>query len=418
MSKRNINIVKSMSIYTFSNVLNAAVPFILLFPLTHYLSKEDYGILSNFNVMSYLMVPLVGINLMSSVQIQYLKEEIDDKNYISSGLRLSLILTLFFSAILFFLGTFLEGLVGIPRVFLYFVGVYALFNVIIEILLSVWRMEDAAINYGIFRISRTIVEVSLVALFVIGFGMKFEGSIFAMFIAYGVGCVAALFILMKKNLLFGSFSKTYLKHAVNYGIPLIPHTLSGVVIMYSDKLIITYYHGIGENGIYSVGFMIGQVIGLLQNSFNQAWVPWAFQKLKAGKEEDKKRMVKITYLYIAGILLAVSALWLVTPIIYSLLGKSFGAGMDMVLWVSMGFAFNGMYKMVSVYIFYLEKTMIIAMMSFGVAIVNIILNFAFIPQYGMQGAALATMTAMGLQFLVTWLISSRLMKMPWFWQAK
>lgn len=407
-----------MSIYTFTNVLNAAVPFLLLFPLTHYLSKEDYGILSNFGVMTNLMVPLVGINLMSSVQIQYLKDEINDKNYISSGLRLSVILTLIFSAVLFFLGTFLEELVGIPRIFLYFIGVYALFNVIIEILLAVWRMEDAAINYGIFRISRTLVEVGLVAFFVIGCGMKFDGSIFAMFIAYALGCVVALLILMNKKLLFGSFNKTYMRHAIRYGVPLIPHTLSGVVIMYSDKLIITYYHGIGENGIYSVGFLIGQIIGLVQNSFNQAWVPWVFQKLKAGKENDKRRMVKITYLYFGGILLAVVALWLITPIIYNLLGKSFGAGMDMVLWVAMGFAFNGMYKMVSVYLFYLEKTMIIAFMSFGVAITNILLNFAFIPKYGMQGAAVATMIAMCLQFIVTWWISSRLIKMPWFWQTK
>ena len=100
--------------------------------------------------------------------------------------------------------------------------------------------------------------------------------------------------------------------------------------------------------------------------------------------------------------------------IYSLLGKAFGAGMDLVLWVALGFAFNGMYKMVSVYIFYLEKTMIIALMSFGVAIVNIILNFVLIPDYGMLGAAWATMAAMALQFIVTWMISARLMKMPWF----
>ena len=418
MSKGNFNIVKSMSIYTFSNVLNAAIPFLLLFLLTHELSDVDYGILSNFNVMTNLMVPLVGINLMASVQVQYLKDEIDNKSYISSGLRLAILLTLIFSGILFFLGTFLEDLVAVPRIFLYFIAVYALFNVVVEVLLAIWRMEDAAINYGIFRIGRTLIEVSLITILVVGFEMKFDGSILAMFIAYTVGCIVALVILMKKNLLFGAFNKSYLKHAVKYGVPLIPHTLSGVVILYSDKLIVTYYHGVGENGIYSVGFMIGQLIGLLQNSFNQAWVPWVFQKLKAGKEADKRRMVKITYLYIIGILVAVASLWLIAPIIYSLLGEKFGAGVDIVLWVALGFAFNGMYKMVSVYIFYAEKTMIIAFMSFGVAIVNNILNFALIPNYGMQGAAIATMMAMALQFIATWWISSRLLKMPWFGKLK
>ncbi len=159
--------------------------------------------------------------------------------------------------------------------------------------------------------------------------------------------------------------------------------------------------------------MVGQIIGLLQTSFNQAWVPWVFQKLKVGKQEDKLRMVKITYLYILGILIAVFFLWLVMPVIYMFFGKAFQAGMDLVLWIALGFAFNGMYKMVSVYIFYLEKTMIIAFTSFGVAIMNVALNFVFIPEHGPQGAAVATMLSMGAQFLVTWFITSRLIKMPW-----
>lgn len=408
-----------MGIYTISNVLNAAIPFLLLPVLTHYLDTSDYGVLSNFNAIANLMVPLVGINLMASVQVQYIKDEVDNQNYLSTGLRLALVLTAVFSGILFLFGGYIENLIQVPKFFLYFIAVYALFNVVIEVLLAIWRMEDAAINYGIFRVTRTAIEISLVLLLVIGFGMNFEGSIYGMIAAYGLGCLVALFILMNKKLLFGTYDRSYLNHAVKYGVPLIPHTLSGVIMMYSDKLIITYYHGQSENGIYTVGFMIGQAIGLLQNSFNQAWVPWVFQKLKAGKENDKKRMVKITYLYVVGILLVVLLLWLMLPFIFKyFIGEKFGEGMQLVIWVALGFAFNGMYKMVSVYIFYLEKTMIIAFTSFGVAIVNIILNFVLIPKYGLQGAAVATMSAMGLQFIVTWVISAQLMDMPWFWKRK
>lgn len=417
--KRNINIVKSMGIYTISNVLNAAIPFLLLPVLTRYLDPSDYGVLSNFNAIANFMVPLVGINLMASVQVQYIKEEVDNQSYMSTGLRLALTLTLLFSIALLFLGGTLEEFIKVPKFFLYFIALYALFNVIIEVLLAIWRMEDAAINYGIFRIVRTLIELSFVLFFVIGLEMNFEGSIYGMMAAYGLGSVVALVLLMRKNLLFGSFSMDFLRHAVKFGVPLIPHTLSGVIIMYSDKLIITYYHGQADNGIYTVGFMIGQAIGLLQNSFNQAWVPWAFQKLKGGSENDKSRMVKITYYYLIGILLLVFFLWLMLPIIYTyFIGDRFSEGMQLVLWIALGFAFNGMYKMVSVYIYYLEKTFIIAMTSFGVAIVNVILNFMFIPKYGLQGAAVATMIAMGLQFIVTWGVSSRLIDMPWFWKRK
>lgn len=147
--KRNINIVKSMGIYTISNVLNAAIPFLLLPVLTRYLDPSDYGVLSNFNAIANFMVPLVGINLMASVQVQYIKEEVDNQSYMSTGLRLALTLTLLFSIALLFLGGTLEEFIKVPKFFLYFIALYALFNVIIEVLLAIWRMEDAAINYGI-----------------------------------------------------------------------------------------------------------------------------------------------------------------------------------------------------------------------------------------------------------------------------
>ena len=413
MAKGRFNIIRSLGIYTLSNILNAAIPFLLLPILTNYLSPSDYGVLSNFGALVNIMIPLVGINLMASVQVQYLKDEVDNQSYLSSGFRLALGLTLLFSVILLFSANILADLIGVPPEFLYVVAIYALFNTVVEVLLAIWRMEDKAFNYGLFRIGRTMLELSLVLVFVVGFGLSFEGSIYGMIIAYASACIVALIILRNKKLLFGSFSTDYLKHAISYGVPLIPHTLSGVAIMYSDKLILTHYHGLAANGIYTVGFLVGQIIGLLQNSFNQAWVPWVFQKLKAGNSQDKIRMVKMTYIYIIGILILVFLLWLMMPFIYTFFNKEYAGGMKLVLWIALGFAFNGMYKMVSVYLFYLEKTMIIAYVSIGAAALNVVLNFVMIPEYGADGAAWATTSAFATQFVITWLISAKLMKMPW-----
>jgi len=151
----------------------------------------------------------------------------------------------------------------------------------------------------------------------------------------------------------------------------------------------------------------------LQNSFNQAWVPWVFQKLKNGDQADKVKMVKLTYVYIVAILVAVVLLWLVLPWIYMLFGKDFQQGREMVLWVALGFAFNGMYKMVSVYIFYLEKTGLIALNTVLAALLNVTLSFSLIPAYGAMGAAYAQLISMFVLFVGTWLISARLMNMPW-----
>jgi O-antigen/teichoic acid export membrane protein len=413
-----MNILKSklaasLGIYTLANVLNAAIPFLLLPILTDYLSTEDYGILSNFNGIITVAVPFVGINFMAAVSLQYIKPEIDKAKYISTGLWILGSLTIFFSVILSLFTGYIEEKTGVPAKYIHLIGVYALFSNLMEVILAIWRMENKAVKYGIFRIGRTIVELSIALVLIVLYSWPFEGSIYAMYISYGLAAVLTIFMLWRKQLIVFSFSKAYSRHIFRYGIPLIPHALSGAIMMYSDKLIITEYVGLSAAGIYSVGFLVGQIVGLFQNSFNQAWVPWAFQQLQENKPEMKLKMVKMTYLYFIGIILFTLALWLITPLVFYFIGKDFKAGMDLVLWVALGFAFNGMYKMVSVYLFYAEKTMQIAWLSIGAAILNILLNLWWIPYWGVIGASLATMLTLFIQFVCTWILSASLIQMPW-----
>ena len=73
----------------------------------------------------------------------------------------------------------------------------------------------------------------------------------------------------------------------------------------------------------------------------------------------------------------------------------------------MGYAFNGMYKMVGVYIFYAQKTSYLALTTFFAAIVNIIISYYLIKANGAIGAAQATTIAFLLVFLFDWILSNK-----------
>ena len=79
------HLVKNIGIYTLSNVLNASIPFALLPILTNYLSVSDYGIITNYNALINLLIPFVGVNLMSSLQIVFVKRKEDIGSYIFAG---------------------------------------------------------------------------------------------------------------------------------------------------------------------------------------------------------------------------------------------------------------------------------------------------------------------------------------------
>lgn len=402
-----------MGIYTIANLLNSAIPFLLLPVLTRYLSTEGYGVLTNFNSLIGLLIPFVSMNLMASLQVIYVKKHQQIGAYVSTGMFVMLGLTLVFTLVFLGFSKPLAKLTGVPTSFVIFAALYATYQNVVEVLLSVWRMEDRAIAFGVFRILRTCVELGIALILIIVFGRSFDGSIHALSYSYGIGALVALGILYKGGYLKWTFEKEHARHLFAYGAPLIPHVLGSVVVMYSDKLAITQYQGLSSNGIYSAGFMVGQAIGLLQNSFNQAWVPYVFNGLKSGEERTKRTIVKWTYIYIIGILAITVLFYLCTPLIFYFLGKDFQDGLSLVLWIALGFAFNGMYKMVGVYFFYAEKTQFIAGISIFTAIVNAFLVIWAVPRYGYTGAAISTMTAFFIQFVLTWIWSTRVIKMPW-----
>lgn len=405
---------QSFGLYTLSNVINSGIPFLLLPLLTNYLAPEEYGKLTNFNSLLTLLIPITSINFMTALQVVYVKDKAIFPSYVSTGMLTMLIMSTLVSFLLFIFSDSISALIQVPKSFVIFTGIYCFYQNVFEVILSIWRMDDRVKAYGVFRIGRTVVELSITLILVIGYRMDFEGSINGLNYSYGLFSLISIFILWKDGLITKNLNKKHVEHIFRYGVPLIPHVLSSVVILYTDKILLTKFHGLSSNGIYSVGFMVGQVIGLFQNSFNLVWVPYAYKRLKNGEHKDKVALIKWTYIYFIGILVLVLLFYLFTPVIFYFLGKSYQVGISMVLWIALGFAFNGMYKMVSVYFFYFEKTIFIAIVSTFSAVVNILLALYLIPKYSFFGAAISTMTAFLSQFLFTWAYTYKVYKMPWF----
>ena len=195
---------------------------------------------------------------------------------------------------------------------------------------------------------------------------------------------------------------------------MIPHALSGSIISMTDRFFITSMVGLAATGVYTVGYQVGSIVNILAISFNNAYVPWLYERLKKNENTTKSKIVKFTYVYFVVIALIAISLGIIAP--YALkvfLGKSFNESSIYVIWVALGYAFNGMYLMVVNYIFYAQKTKYLAIVTFLTAVINIILNYFFIRENGAIGAAQATTITFSIKFLVVWILSNKVQKMPW-----
>ncbi len=410
----------TLGVYTLANILNSAIPFLLLPFLTKYLTPSDYAIVDLFQAASQFAIAIVGLNTFSALSRFYFDEnEKSFSEYVGNSLIVLLGSSIIVFAISLLFNVQFESVLKIPKDWIWLIVLYALSLNIISTLLSIWQVKYKAVKYGTFRIIRTLFDVLLSIGFILILKYNWEGRILGQVIAVCVFSLIALYLMIKSKYVIFAFKLEKIKKLLSFGSPLILHILGGIIIIYSDRLFIANYIGLESAGMYAVGYQVGMIVYIIQTSFNQAWVPWLFERLKKNIFEDKIKIVKFTYLYFVGILILAVCVALFAPLIYKLfVNDSYIKGIEIVVWIAFGFAFDGMYKMVVNYIFYVKKTYIISIITFFTAGLNIVLNYFMVTNFGAIGVAQASAISFFIQFILVWIISSRLYKMPWNFKLK
>jgi O-antigen/teichoic acid export membrane protein len=423
MKSMNFPFIKSLSIFTISNVINAAIPFLLLPVLTFYLSPADFGIISMFQVLLMILLPFAGFNSESSViRYYYEKEKYNYASFITNALYLILIGAVVLIPVFFiFHEEIISLLFGaeshqVNQKWLWVMLAIAVSQNIFQVQQNFLQVQYRAVEYGIYRISKTALELGLSILLIVYVNNTWVSRMEGQLIPALLFMLIALFLLYKNRLLNGKFDWKSMKANLAYGLPLLPHVLSGVIMTFSDRIFITNMISASETGIYAVGYQVGMIMSLLQSSFNQAWVPWLFAKLKTNDEQIKLKIVKYTYLYFLLMIVCAALIILLAPLFFRVfIGDSFSGGLNFVFFIAIGFAVNGMYKMVVNYIFYIKKTYFIAVLTLVSASTSITLNFILIPEFGAIGAAYSTAIAFTVEFILAWILSASLYKMPWLY---
>ncbi|QWB99436.1 oligosaccharide flippase family protein [Mycoplasmatota bacterium] len=409
------SLFKTASIYTFSHLLNKAIPFLLLPILTRYLSAEDYGIVSMFGVVVAILISFVGLNTHGAVARNYFdKSKENMKTYVTSTISILIFSISLISLIFIIGGRFIASLTSLPLIMLWVALIISIAQFVNSLTLVLWQVQRKATQYGLFNFAKSLMDVSLSIVLIVGMGFAWRGRIYAQLIASIVFLLVSIVLLRKNNWIGNKVKRDDLSDAFKFGLPLIPHIVGGILITMIDRFFITNYSGIAETGIYTVGYQVGAVINVFATSFNQAFSPWLYSKLKLDSVSIKIKIVKMTYIYFVAIIIMAIILTIAANILLPfIVGKQFQSSNIYVFWIALGYAFHGMYFMIVNYLFYIKKTNFIGLITLILAILNIVLNMIMVPIYGALGAAYATTIAYLLQFILVWILSARLYPMPW-----
>jgi len=410
---------KAFSIYTISSMLNAALQFLLLPILTRYLSPEDYGIVAMYNLLFSVTSVFIGLSVHGSINRAYFDNKISNyKEFIWNCLIILFLTSIFIFLFYFLTRSYISSLFSIPPFIIWTLPILGFFQFVILSLLSIYQATQQAFKYAKIQIGQLILMFLLTIIFVMVLHLKWEGRILAQIFGISLAGIVS-FLILNKFYTEKKLNTQYILYALKFGIPLIPHVIGGMLISYSDRFIINIVIGVKAVGIYTVGYQIGMVLTIITESFNKAFAPWLFNKLNENNPMIKNKIVSFTYSYFfVIILLAVLFFYLFKSFFHLLIGDKFKDADQVIFWILLGNAFGGMYFMVVNYIFYVNKTFFLAVITFLSGITNIPVTYLLTKLNGVVGAAQSYTFINFFTFILTWYLSNKLYPMPWFKAVK
>jgi O-antigen/teichoic acid export membrane protein len=408
-------VFSTTAIYIFANGLFHGLPFLLMPLLTRHLSPVEYGKLSGFNSLNVIILPLVGLSLHGAISREFFELKGEHFNrFLSTCLTFCILSFTLFVALSFAGQNQIAHFIAIPEAMIPLAFINACGQSVVTIYLLLMQSSFRSMRFAAMQVAfaMTVISATAIAVYSLAAGGELIAQVQT---ATSLGFAAISLILLAREYGLRPLLESYsLKKALRFSIPLIPHTLGGNAIIASDKLFIANMVGLPAAGVYDISTQVGMVMRLLVSSFNQAWTPWLFEQLKRADHPVRIRIVEYTYAYYALMLVMVAGFSAISPLaIHFLAGSQYQEANKFVFWILASYGLNGMYFMVSNYIFYCHRTGALAMITLATAIANAILNYTLIRKVGTIGAAQATCLSFLLSVIGTWIVANKLHPMPW-----
>lgn len=407
---------KNTFVYVATDIINKAIPFLLLPVFTRYLTPSDFGLIASFVTVVSFVGMFTGLNTHGAISVNYFKESKEKFGlFLSNLLWILLGSTLVALLVLLVVQPLITQKFYIPAEWVFVALLIAASQFITTINVTLWIAEEKPKAYGIFQISQALMLASLSIYLVVVLAMDWQGRFAAVAISVVLFSLLSFWFVTRHKYFSWKADKATLRDTLKFGIPLIPHALGGWLRTSLDSLFLISLIGTAAAGIYSVGYQLGVIMGIVVAAFNKVWGPHLFKKLSNKPSfADKRKLVLFTYAYFVGVMGVASVLTLLAPYFFDFfIGKRFKDAAPIIGWVAFGYAFTGMYYMVGQYLFYVKKTHYLAMATLTTAILHAIISYNLIQLNGTIGAAQATTISFGLNFLIIWMLSNKFYPMPW-----
>ncbi len=408
---------KNSFIYTITTIFQKGVAFFLIPVYSVYIEPQEYGIISLVLATIAILTVFFTLSFDSAIvrfYYDYKHDPIALKQKIST-LLFSLAANALFAFLIFMLlGPFVFGLI-LPNIDFYpylFLGLLILiFQPFYLLVLGFCQTIENAKAFSIISIGYFLLHLSLTITLVVGLKFGGKGILIATLVSSIVFSIIGL-IFLKKYFTF-TYDYPFIKEALRYTLPLIPHSIAGQLAVTLDRFMINGYLSTKLTGIYYMGYQLSYPVDVVSMSFNRAFVPTYFNNVE--NPEGRLEILKNGSFFFATCLIGAFGLSIWAPEIFKfLIDEAYQESLNLLPIISFSFVATVIYYIHSCVLFYKkEKVQWVAVCTITANLINMLLNILLIPIYGLYGAAYATLVSQLLLAILAFIVGRKIEQVRW-----
>ena len=394
--------------FVVSNVMLKGISFITTPIFTRLLNVADYGMTSVFVTWEGVISIFATLSLSGgvyNVAMTKFEDEIDGFTSIMIGLT-----ALSSSAVYLIcmgINFIAPSLFQLNQSYLIYMWIQTFANATASFWLMRKRFEYRYQSVILYTFCNAFLSPSLAIVMINVFS---ENKAYAKVIGAGLPGIVFGFYIGVRALLRGRkiYHRKYWLYALKFNIPLIPHYLSSILMNSSDRLMINYFCGAAQAGIYSIANSITGLISIITQAINQSLIPYTLQSIK-------KHSIHKLYQVVLGCTALVSVVCILV-VLFAREGVMLFATEDYIdaVWFVAPLVFATQISFVSGLIgniiFYYEKTQYMSMITIICATVNIITNIFGIQLFGYIAAGYTTLLSSFMKMMLYYLCAKKFEK--------
>lgn len=372
------NLIRKGILFTVFASLNNGINFLLIFLLSIYLTKEDFGVLNLFNVFILVLSVLISVGTQSYFGVVFFKKNrIYLIQILNSILLISCVVFVLFLLLIIILPDTLSNLLGFSSEYQFYGLTLCLLQLYYSLNLEVFRLEEKPIQYGILSLFWVVSNFAFTYLFCISYKNGWVGRVDAQIISAVIVFLVNLIVMYKMGYLRLLIpTKIQISKTLNFGLPLVPHNSTVWIRQGFDRYIINFFHGAAMVGNYSFAYNLSGVLLMIGTAFNSTNSVYIFKTLKSNKDENKPQLVKQIYLMIVLFASLTVIGYLLSIFVVNFFIPKYRDSIVYFLPLFFAAFFQCVYYLFVNYLLFFNKTRLLMYITFSISIFHFLVSFA------------------------------------------